>query len=45
MKERDRSDDLGIEGRIILNCISNKWNRRMCTGLIRLRRETRGEML
>jgi hypothetical protein len=37
LKERDNLKDVGVDGRIILNRILQKWGRRACIGLIWLR--------
>jgi len=36
-KERDHSEDLGVEERIKLKLIFNTWNGEACTGFIWLR--------
>jgi len=36
-KERDHSEDLGVEERIIIKLIFNTWNGEPCTGFIWLR--------
>jgi hypothetical protein len=33
LMERDHSEDLGLDGRIILKLISKKWNEEAWTGL------------
>jgi hypothetical protein len=41
LKGRDFLDDLGIEGRIILNSILNKWTGWLWVEFIRLRKTSR----
>jgi len=40
MRKRDHLEELGINGRIILKLIINKYNGRTCIGLIWLRTGT-----
>jgi hypothetical protein len=42
IRERDRLEDLGLDGKIILKCIFNNWDEKTCTGLFWLRIGTRG---
>jgi hypothetical protein len=42
VKERNYSEDPGVDGRIILKCMSRKLDRRMWTGFISLRIGTNG---
>jgi len=44
LKERDHSDDLRVEGKIILKCILGKQDRKL-TGCIRLRMGISGGLL
>jgi len=37
LKGRDHSEELGVDGRIILERILEKWDRKVWTGFIRLR--------
>jgi hypothetical protein len=43
LKERDYFEDLGVDGRIILKRILEKWNVEECTVFIWLRVGTRGD--
>ena len=45
MRVRYHLEDLVIEGRIILKCISMKWNEEAWTGLIWMRIGTGGGLL
>ena len=43
--ERDRLDDLDIDGKIVLNLILQKWDGRSWSEMFRLRIRTGGGML
>jgi hypothetical protein len=45
LRERDHLEDIGIDGRIILEWILEKLIGMICTGFIWLRRETSGRLL
>jgi hypothetical protein len=45
LKGRDQSEDLGIEGRIILEWTSEKYNSKLSTGFIWLRTGAGGRLL
>jgi hypothetical protein len=45
LKGRDHSEDLGVDGRIILKCILGKQRLGMSIGFTWLRIETRGRLL
>jgi hypothetical protein len=45
LKERDHSEDLGVDGRIILEWISGEGGGKVWTGFIWLRIETTGGLL
>jgi hypothetical protein len=45
LKVRDQSEELGVEGRIILKWILGKQDEQMWTGFIWLRIETCGRLL
>jgi len=45
LKERYHVEDLGVDGRIILNRILKDWNRRAWPGFIWLSKETGGMLL
>jgi hypothetical protein len=44
-KRRDHSEDLGVDGKITLECALGKYNGRMWTGCIWLGIRTSGEFL
>jgi len=44
LKRRDHSEELGVDGRIILGWILSKWGGNVCTGCIWLRIETSGKL-
>jgi hypothetical protein len=45
LKARDHLEDLGIDGRIILDCILEKYGRKVWNGFIQLRIQTSGRIL
>jgi hypothetical protein len=42
LRERDNSEDAGVDGRVILRGIFRKWDEGAWTGLIWLRRQVAG---
>jgi hypothetical protein len=42
LKGKEHSQDLGVDGRIILDWITEKWGERVCTGCVWLRIQTSG---
>jgi len=45
LKEKEHSEDVGIDGKIILEWILGKWSGEVWTGLLWLRIGTSGELL
>jgi hypothetical protein len=45
LKGRDNLEDLGIDGRILLEWILGKWNRKVLVGFIWMRLRTSGGLL
>jgi hypothetical protein len=45
LKERDHLEELGVDGKIIVGCISRKWSGNFWIGCIRLRIRTNGGVL
>jgi hypothetical protein len=45
VKERDQSEELHVDGRIIIECVLEKWVEKLYTGCIWLRTETSGDLL
>jgi hypothetical protein len=43
--EENHQEDVDVGGRIILRCKLERWNREVCTGLMKLRMVTTGELL